>query len=204
MNPFFSVVIPTYNHAHFIGRAIQSVLNQSYTNWEILVIDNNSIDNTEYVINSFNDNRIKLLKINNYGIIAASRNKGILNSKGDWVAFLDSDDLWYPQKLQKIVENIEINQDYHVFSVDEYMVYENSKKKKELKYGPYKKDNYYKFLILNGNKLSPSATVVRKDILLKKNILFNENKEFITVEDYDFWLQIAYNGFKFKFIKTKT
>ena len=72
-----SVVIPTYNHAHFLGEAFQSIVDQTYTNWEALVVDNNSKDNTDDVVSSFDDIRIKLFKINNNGIIGASRNLGI-------------------------------------------------------------------------------------------------------------------------------
>ena len=101
-NPLISVVIPTYNHAHYLGCALESVLNQTYTNWEAIVIDNHSTDNTDEVMASFTDPRITYLKIHNNGVIAASRNAGILTAKGKWVAFLDSDDRWYPRKFEQI------------------------------------------------------------------------------------------------------
>ena len=99
-----SVVIPTYNHAHYLKQALQSVIDQTYDNWEALVVDNHSEDNTDDIVNSFNDKRIKLFKIHNKGIIAASRNLGIKHSIGKWVAFLDSDDWWYPERLNKSVQ----------------------------------------------------------------------------------------------------
>ena len=77
MKPFISIIIPTYNHANFLKKSLQSVLDQKYHNWEIIVIDNGSTDDTDQVIINLNDNRIKLLKINNNGIIAKSRNLGI-------------------------------------------------------------------------------------------------------------------------------
>ncbi len=85
--PLVSIVIPTYNHANYLRKALQSVLDQTYKNWEAIVIDNHSTDDTKKVINKFNDPRIRYLKIHNYGVIAKSRNAGILAAKGEWVAF---------------------------------------------------------------------------------------------------------------------
>ena len=120
--PLVSVVIPTYNHAHFLGRALQSVIDQTYTNWEVIVIDNHSTDNTDGVVISFSEPRIRLIKINNDGVIAASRNLGIRDAKGDWIAFLDSDDCWYSQKLKVIMATIAVDDSYDVVSNDELMI----------------------------------------------------------------------------------
>ena len=100
VTPLVSVVIPSYNHARYLGRALQSILDQTYTNWEAIVIDNHSTDKTDEVMTSFTDPRITYLKIHNKGIIAASRNVGIRAAKGEWIAFLDSDDWWTADKLQ--------------------------------------------------------------------------------------------------------
>ena len=102
--PLVSVVIPTYNHARYLRRALQSVIDQTYTNWEVIVIDNYSKDSTDGVMASFTDPRIVYLKIHNNGVIAASRNVGIRKAKGDWIAFLDSDDFWTADKLQACCE----------------------------------------------------------------------------------------------------
>ncbi len=101
VTPLVSVVIPTYNHARYLVRALESVLNQTFTNWEAIVIDNHSTDNTDEVMESFSDPRISYLKIHNNGIIAASRNAGIRVAKGEWIAFLDSDDWWTQDKIMK-------------------------------------------------------------------------------------------------------
>ena len=92
--PLVSVVIPTFNRAYCIQRCINSVLNQSYKNLECIVIDNNSNDNSNLIFEQYKDNRLKIYKINNNGIIAKSRNLGISKSKGEVIAFLDSDDWW--------------------------------------------------------------------------------------------------------------
>ena len=106
-----SVIMPTYNHARYIGEAIESVLNQTYKNFELIIIDNYSTDNTAEIVASYNDKRIKYLKFRNHGIIAASRNHGIKNSNGKYIAFLDSDDIWLPQKLELQIELMESNKD---------------------------------------------------------------------------------------------
>ena len=95
-----SIIMPTFQHGHCISRSIQSVLDQTYESWELIIIDNHSVDNTSDIVLSFKDSRIKYLKFPNNGIIAASRNHGVLISKGDWIAFLDSDDWWEQSKLQ--------------------------------------------------------------------------------------------------------
>jgi glycosyltransferase involved in cell wall biosynthesis len=80
--PLVSIVIPTYNHANYLGRALQSVLDQTYKNWEAIVIDNHSTDDTSKVIDKYKHPRIKYIKISNQGVIAKSRNAGRLAAKG--------------------------------------------------------------------------------------------------------------------------
>ena len=101
-NPLFSIVIPTYNRGNLIGRCIDSIIAQTYTNWEAIIVDNYSDDNTEEVVLSYKDDRIRFIKNHNYGVIAVSRNKALDMAKGDWICFLDSDDAWFPNKLQEI------------------------------------------------------------------------------------------------------
>jgi glycosyltransferase involved in cell wall biosynthesis len=199
MQPLVSVVIPTYNHAHFLTRALQSVLDQTYTNWEAIIIDNHSEDDTAAVIDTFPDTRIRRIMIHNQGIIAASRNLGMRNARGSWIAFLDSDDYWYPAKLETVIGYLEANPLLDVVSTDEMLVDTNSGRKQVLRYGPYEKD-FYKAMILTGNRLSPSATLVRTEFIRQHDIFFSESKEYITVEDYDLWLKLALAGARFHFI----
>lgn len=197
--PLVSVVIPTYNHAHFLGRALQSVLDQTYPDWEVIVIDNHSQDDTDQVIRSFNDSRITTLKIHNNGVIAASRNAGIHAARGEWIAFLDSDDLWYPRKLDVAVKGVVEDTTVDVCSTDEVLINELTGNKRVLEYGPCS-SNLYERLLLAGNRFSPSAVLVRRDFLNRMNIRFRENKEFVTAEDYDLWMLLARAGAKFKCI----
>ena len=197
--PLISIVIPTYNHAHYLALALKSVIDQTYIHWEAIVIDNHSADNTESIVLSFDNPKIKLLKIHNNGVIGASRNMGLNEVKGDWIAFLDSDDFWYPSKLETVVKNIRQDDEIDVFSTDEMQVNEMTGGKKIIRYGPYC-PNFYQVLLTEGNRVSPSATLVRRKFMIENNILFREDINFVTVEDYDFWMFLAKAGATFKFI----
>lgn len=96
-----SIIMPSYNTGAFIEESIQSVLNQTYSNWELIIVDDCSTDNTLEILEKINDDRIIVLKNDKNSGAAVSRNKALKKAKGQWVAFLDSDDLWYPQKLEK-------------------------------------------------------------------------------------------------------
>ena len=103
MNDKVSIIMPCYNSEKFIKDAIESVLKQTYQNWELIIIDDNSTDNSTIIVESYKrkDFRIKLLKnSNNTRMPATPRNIGILSANGRYIAFLDSDDIWYPSKLE--------------------------------------------------------------------------------------------------------
>jgi len=179
--PFFSVVIPTYNCAEFLERALKTVFSQTYQNFEVIVVDNSSTDNTNNVLKSFADNRLIVIKVNNHGNIAYSRNKGIRISKGNWVAFLDSDDVWKTNKLEKAKDAINHNPQFILVCHDEWHV-DNGETNIRLKYGPAGPDMYER-LLFEGNCISTSAVCLRKDIAVKSGG-FSEREDFITVEDY--------------------
>ena len=96
--PTVSVIIPTYNRANLIGRSIQSVLGQTYRDFEVIIIDDNSTDNTGEVVRSFRDPRIIYIKLSSNSGVSAARNQGIQMAKGTYIAFQDSDDEWFPHK----------------------------------------------------------------------------------------------------------
>ena len=114
--PLVSVIIPTYNRAYLIEQAIYSVLNQTYPNIELIIVDDASNDNTESIIKNFNDARISCIKQKQHAGAAAARNKGILESRGEFISFLDSDDTINPEKIQKQVNAI-LNADEDVAAV---------------------------------------------------------------------------------------
>lgn len=108
-----SIIMPSYNTAEYIAESIQSVLSQSYTDWELIVVDDRSTDNTDDVINPYlTDKRVKYIKNDTNSGAAVSRNRALREARGKWIAFLDSDDIWMPDKLEKQVRYMEEN-DYH-------------------------------------------------------------------------------------------
>lgn len=194
-SPNISVVIPTFNHATVLRRALESVIAQSFKDWEAIVVNNFSTDDTISVVESFNDDRISLLNFKNHGIIAASRNAGIDVAKGEYIAFLDSDDMWYPLKLQKCAVEAE-NGAQFVCHGELWINDEVSRR--EVMYGPAINAKYEK-LLYRGNCISTSATFIRTD-LLKSVYGFDESAEIVTAEDYDLWLRLAALNPKIVFI----
>ena len=196
MSPYFSVVIPTYNQCELLKKAILSVEMQTFKDYEIIVIDNSSSDETHDFLK--NKKNIIYKKINNNGVIAKSRNLGIENSKGKWICFLDTDDVWFKKKLEKTFNEIN-RRKFDVICNDEWVIDNFKSTKKIWSYGPYE-NNFYKKLLLFGNRNSTSATTVKKNFLIEKNIKFDESKNFITAEDYDFFLNIALNKGDFYYL----
>lgn len=115
-----SIIMPSYNTGRFISKTIESVLAQSYSNWELIIVDDCSTDDTDEVVNQYlSDTRIRYLKNAKNSGAAVSRNRALREAKGKWIAFLDSDDLWMPKKLEKQILFMEKN-GYH-FSYTNYI-----------------------------------------------------------------------------------
>ena len=108
MKPFFSIILPTYNQSTFLKKCINSITSQSFKDWELIIIDNFSNDETENIITQINDERIKLFKFKNDNIIAKSRNFGIKKAISDWISFIDTDDIWHKKKLEITKNYIEM------------------------------------------------------------------------------------------------
>ena len=180
-----SVIIPTYNRCDLLKRAINSVIKQTITPKEIIIVDNGSTDQTYQMVSS-------LFPEINYFIekkrgVSAARNKGILESKSKWIAFLDSDDAWKPTKLEKQMEYSVFNQDkYRIIHTDETW-YRNKKFLNQLKKHKKSGGNIFK----NSLQLcciSPSSVFLKKQIFDDYG-LFDENLE--VCEDYDMWIRIT-------------
>jgi glycosyltransferase involved in cell wall biosynthesis len=194
-SPLVSIVIPTYNHAPMLQRALATVVEQTYQNWNAIIVNNFSTDNTFEVVAAFNDPRIQCVNFRNNGVIGASRNEGIALATGKYVAFLDSDDTWFPTKLEKCVEILESGSDlvcHAEFWIDE------SGKSRLVAYGPSEAATHHN-LIYKGNRISTSATVVRATLLNEVHG-FDVSPELISTEDYDLWIRLAAKSDKFAFI----
>jgi glycosyltransferase involved in cell wall biosynthesis len=180
-----SVIIPTLNRCFLLQRAIQSVLNQSYNPNEIIVIDNGSSDDTKKTIQTLYPN-IRYLTEDKIGVSAA-RNKGIINARSEWIAFLDSDDVWKPEKLEKqLILNYEFKNKYRFIHTNEIWfrngVFLNQKKNHEKSGG----NLFNKCLKLCC--ISPSSSLIKKKIFDEYG-LFDEDLK--VCEDYDMWLRLT-------------
>ena len=194
-----SIVLPTYNHAKFLKKAIQSVINQSYLHWELIIIDNNSKDGTLEIVNSYLDPRIRYIKIRNNGIIAASRNAGICASSGSWIAFIDSDDWWTPSKLSKSIEHINSKKYDLIYHYLFLVSKPNQNSFKKLAKSRNLNSPIFEDLLLNGNGILNSSVVVKKDLLQEVGLISCDTEK-ITWEDYDCWLRISNKTNRFYYI----
>ena len=201
MSPTVSIVMPTFNHAKFLGKALQCLIDQTYKKWEAIIIDNHSTDFTNEVIKKFNDPRIKCYKIFNNGILAKSRNLGIKVSRGNWIAFLDSDDWWTEDKLEVCFNEINDNVDliYHNLEV----VYKTKKLSRKIFKGRKLDKPVLNDLLFSGinygNAIAQSSVIVRKSLLEEIGGI-DENINLVGSEDYNTWLRIAKVTDKFKYL----
>ena len=198
LKPFFTVVIPTYNSVGTLGQCLNSVFSQTYSNYEILIVDDGSTDDTSKFIAGINDTRIKYCWQKNSGGPASPRNLGIQNATGSWIAFLDADDTWKENKLECVSDFIKNNNIYEIICHNEDLYLKNIFLKESIYFTKEIRD--YKNLLMNGNKLSPSAVVVSLNFINSKKLRFNEIKNYRIVEDYDFWLMATLHGAKIGYI----
>jgi len=180
---YLSVIIPTYNRYDVLKRAIKSVLAQSYQNFELIVIDDGSSDNTPKIQKEFPN--IRYFHQINKGVSSA-RNLGIEKASYDWVVFLDSDDEWMEEKLQLQVDFHRQHQDILMSYTDELWIRDGVEvkvPKKFKKYGGFIFDRCLSHCII-----APSATMIHRKLLDKVGV-FDENLE--VCEDYDLWLRVS-------------
>ena len=156
-----SVIMPSWNTGNFIAESIQSVINQTYEKWELIIVDDCSTDNTDDVVGTFADKRIKYLKNEKNSGAALTRNRALREAKGEWIAFLDSDDLWKPKKLEHQLKFMKKHN--LIFSYHEYVTFMYSAKAMGLvQIKDIKKNNDYAILL----KLCKKADCY----LLKENL----------------------------------
>lgn len=182
-----SVVIPTYNRANQVVTAIKSVLEQTYQNIEIIVVDDGSTDGSAQQIAKFG-NKIKYLVKQNGGVSSA-RNYGIRHSQGELIAFLDSDDIFLPDKIKKQVTFLDNNPDFGLVLCDYYHIDSHDKRTgQSTRRDHFPRDGQLLKEVLFHPSLAPSSVLVRKDIL---NVvgLFDESLK--TAEDFDLHLKLA-------------
>ncbi len=178
-----SVVIPAYNRSSFLPRALDSVLEQSYPPREIIVVDDGSTDATGDVLSRYGK-RITIIRQNNRGVSAA-RNRGIEQAEGEWIALLDSDDAWMPNKLRNQKDFHQKNPDLDIFQSSEIWIRNGRRvnlKKKHRKIGGWIFKEALPLCIV-----SPSAVIFKKSLWRKTG---GFDPDLPVAEDYDFWLRV--------------
>ena len=182
--PIVSVIIPTYNRGWILKEAIDSVLAQDFKDYELIVVDDGSSDNTSEVLDTYGQNIIVLGQANKG--VSAARNRGIAEAGGQLVAFLDSDDLWLPRKLSRQVDFFNLNPDAVINQTEEIWI------RNDVRVNPKNRHRKPSGMIFERSLglclVSPSAVMIRKTLLDVVG-LFDENLP--ACEDYDLWLRIS-------------
>ena len=186
MSPTVSVIIPTFNRWPLVGAAIESVLRQSYDDYEVLVVDDGSTDSTAQQLRRFGS-RVRLLTQTHRGVSAA-RNLAVRHARGSYLAFLDSDDLWLPQKLAVQTAFMKQNQDVQVCQTEEIWIRNGVRVNPKAKHRKPSGDIFLPSLELC--LVSASAAMLTRD-LFERVGGFDERLP--VCEDYDLWLRIAVN-----------
>lgn len=180
-----SVLLPVYNGGTYLRGAIESILNQTYGDFELLLINDGSTDNSEEIILSFSDPRIRYIKNEaNLGLIK-TLNKGIELSEGKYIARMDADDVSLPGRFKKQVEFMEANPGIGVAGSEYYSFSETKFKKVRA----FTEPEVLRSLLIFKSCLCHPSVIIRKSVLIENNIRFNENYKH--VEDYEFWVQLS-------------
>jgi glycosyltransferase involved in cell wall biosynthesis len=187
-----SIVCPTYNSKLFIERTLKSVISQTVKPLELIISDDGSTDGTlDFIKNFFDSNEVEF----EYKIIqnphkgpGASRNEGIRAARGDWIAFLDSDDIWYPDKISQIQNAINNNLNINFICNNELLVSKKNKKRL-MNYSKRYNPNIKLFdQLYTANLFSTSAVACKRSLLIN-NSLFDE--KLLSAQDYDLWLKLS-------------
>ncbi|MBN1559793.1 glycosyltransferase family 2 protein [candidate division KSB1 bacterium] len=188
MAPFFSVVLPTHNRGHFLRESIKSVLTQTFGDFELLVVDDSGSEMTREITRSFSDDRIKYVLNERRQGGAGARNAGIFSARGEWIAFLDDDDIWLPEKLFKMAEKIK-SADADVgllYSGHAFYDFDCDKVKSQAL--PQHKGWLFHELLYKNIIGGFSSVIIRRDILLKINGL---DENFPAFQDGELFVRVA-------------
>lgn len=196
--PKVSVIIPTYNRAEFLRSAIRSVLDQSVQDFEIVIVDDGSKDNTEEIVRSFNDKRIKYIHHETNKGAAGSRNTGLMHSNGEYIAFLDDDDEWLPEKLKMGVDLLENSPPKIGGVYSGFFKVDRTNGRVLVQITPTKRGDIFHDMFIE-NWVGTSSIVLLRKGCFEKVGLFDEGIVF--GEDYDMWIRIS-KEFHFEYIKT--
>jgi glycosyltransferase involved in cell wall biosynthesis len=183
-----SVIIPTYNRAEALRCALESALRQTFRNLEIVVVDDNSQDNTRQLVASVQDERVRYIRHDVNKKVSAARNTGILQARGKYIAFLDDDDEWFPEKLERQLQVFQHASPGVGGVYSGALTIERTSQKTLNHITPIKRGNVFEAL-LERNWIAPTSSVVLKRECFENAGLFDPAMSFS--EDYDLWLRIA-------------
>ncbi|MFK8046428.1 MAG: glycosyltransferase family 2 protein [Crocinitomicaceae bacterium] len=192
MNELVSIVVPIYNTELYLSETIASVLSQTYNNWELLLIDDGSIDKSAEICRGFSqkDKRIQYYFKQNGGQ-ASARNFGIKKSSGAWIAFLDSDDIWLPSKLEDQFEAVEAHNPDFLYGLGYYFYEEKDEQLVPYEWITGQRSGKDFFQILYASCAVNTNTVLIKKALFETVGFFNESEILRGTEDWDLWLRIS-------------
>lgn len=192
--PRVSVVIPAYNRAGLVDKAIASVLAQTFNDFGLIVVDDGSTDGTGSAVESYQDARVKLIKLPRRGGQSAARNAGIEASRGEWIAFLDSDDEWLPEKLARQMERVDEGpDDYSVVYCACYRQHAGEAPELRPK-GELPEGDLFNELLRGEKAPTPSVYVVKREALLAAS---GFDERMIAASDIDMWLRLAQRSYLF-------
>ena len=192
-SPRVSVVIPTYNRESTIGIAIRSVLDQTFADFEILVVDDGSTDSTESVVRGFGDPRVFYVRQQHGGLPAVARNNGLRRARGEYVAFLDSDDLWLRDKLAVQVAYMDANPEVGLSYTNTYQFTRDpSRCQRKPWLSTEETLSGHVFEQLYGHQRIPNLTVMIRTSVRNTVGLLDEDERLKANEDYEYWLRIAH------------
>jgi len=190
VTPKVSVVTAVYNGARYIQDAVESVLSQTYKDWEMIVVDDGSTDDTYQKVKAIGDGRIRVIRLDeNSGRPAVPRNIGIKAARGEFIAFLDYDDLWLPEKLARQVERMQAESD--AFLVYSRFYLQENGRDRGINPKMVRSGHVFKDLFLAHNFIACATAMIRRSNGTDP-YLFDEDMGLKAVEDYDLWLSIAY------------
>lgn len=186
INKLVSIITPSFNSVKFIKQCIESVIAQTYTNWEMLIVDDYSDDNSLQILKKYNDKRIQLIELDKNVGASESRNVAIRKAKGKYIAFLDSDDLWEPQKLEKQISFMETEDIAFSFST----------------YQPMSDDELKLYSIIHAPKIVTYSSYLKKTIIGCLTVVIDREKtggfempNIRSSHDMALWLLIMRRGF---------
>lgn len=183
--PLVSIIIPAYNRKILLKRAVESVINQTFMDYELLVVDDGSEDGTEN-LDILKHKKINFIRLNENGGVSRARNTGVRSSCGEWIAFLDSDDEWFETKLEKQINWCRINPQFQIMQTRELWIRNGKRVNPPLTHEKFQGDLFS--ASLERCMITPSSVLIKRSLFDKAGF-FNESLP--ACEDYDLWLRIT-------------